>query len=610
MLIRHFPRSLSNRPSSLRLAALLASALLAFPATHASVWIPEGTAHTVTDTPAEQDAKMGWWREARFGMFIHWGLYAVPAGEWNGRRIGGIGEWILKDASIPIADYKALAAQFNPRQFNADQWVAIAKGAGMKYIIITAKHHDGFAMFRSKADPFNIYDATPFKRDPLAELAVACRKAGMKFGFYYSHDQDWTAPGGAVIGKTWDKAQEGNFEDYLRTKSIPQFKELLNNYQPAPDVIWFDTPTTEMTPALARQFIDLIKPAHPNLIWNERLGGGFKGNYRTPENHIPADGIKSREGLPEDWEVCMTMNGTWGFKKHDHGWKSPEVIVRNLADIASKGGNYLLNVGPTAEGVIPAPSVERLAEVGRWMAVNGESIYGTTAAPFKKQPSWGRITRKGDTFYLHVFTWPKDGKLTLRVANSAKSVRLLATPSATLASTATDRGLEISLPAAAPDRISSVVAVTLQGVIEEISHPPIAQAIDGTLTLQAADAEIMGDKLKLEDGREPNLGWWSDADSYARWRVAITRPGTFYPTINYACDNKDAGSEFTVGVDNLPPVTSTVADTGGWKTYLVNSLGQLRIDRPGTYTVSIQITRKPPGHVMNLRDITLAPALP
>ena len=440
--------------------------LLAFAApvaSHASVWVPEGTAHTPTDTPAEHEAKMGWWRDARFGMFIHWGIYAVPAGEWNDRRIGGSSEWILKDASIPIADYQALAAQFNPQRFDADQWVAIAKNAGMKYIIITAKHHDGFAMFRSAAHPFNIYDATPFKRDPLAELAAACRKAGMKFGFYYSHDQDWTAPGGAVIGKTWDKAQEGDFEDYLRTKSIPQFKELLNNYQPAPDVIWFDTPTTEMTPELARQFIDLIKPAHPNLIWNERLGGGFKGNYRTPENHIPADGMKGRDGQPEDWEVCMTMNGAWGFKKHDHRWKSPETLVRNLTDIASKGGNFLLNVGPTAEGLIPAPSVERLAEVGRWLSVNGESIYGTTAAPFKKQPAWGRITRKDRTLYLHVFDWPKDGKLTLLVTNTATSARLLAAPAARLTTVATEHGLEITLPAAAPDRINTVVADTLAG---------------------------------------------------------------------------------------------------------------------------------------------------
>ena len=594
-----------SRHALFRLLLALAAPL----ASHASVWVPEGTAHTPTDTPAEHEAKMGWWRDARFGMFIHWGIYAVPAGEWNGRRIGGSSEWILKDASIPIADYQALAAQFNPQRFDADQWVAIAKNAGMKYIIITAKHHDGFAMFRSAAHPFNIYDATPFKRDPLAELAAACRKAGMKFGFYYSHDQDWTAPGGAVIGKTWDRAQEGDFEDYLRTKSIPQFKELLNNYQPAPDVIWFDTPTTEMTPELARQFIDLIKPAHPNLIWNERLGGGFKGNYRTPENHIPADGMKGRDGQPEDWEVCMTMNGAWGFKKHDHRWKSPETLVRNLTDIASKGGNFLLNVGPTAEGLIPAPSVERLAEVGRWLSVNGESIYGTTAAPFKKQPDWGRITRKGDTLYLHVFTWPKDGKLTLPVANASTSARLLAAPAARLTTAATERGLEITLPSAAPDRINTVVAVALAGPLVEIAPPPIAQADDGRLTLLAAAAEITGDKLKLEDGHEPNLGWWSDTRSHATWTVRITRPGVFTPALLSACDAQNAGSEFTLALGDQS-VTGTVADSGGWKNYRAAPLGRLRIDRPGTYTVSLKITRKAAGNVMNLRAITLAPAGP
>jgi alpha-L-fucosidase len=477
----------------------------------------------------------------------------------------------------------------------------------MKYIIITAKHHDGFAMFRSKAHPFNIYDATPFKRDPLAELAAACKKAGMKFGFYYSHDQDWSAPGGAVIGKTWDKAQEGNFADYIHKKALPQFKELLNNYQPFPDVIWFDTPTTDMTPELATEFINLIKPAHPNLIWNERLGGGFKGNYRTPENHIPDSGMKGRDGQPEDWEVCMTMNNTWGFKKDDQAWKSTETLVRYLTDIASKGGNLLLNVGPTGEGLIPAPSVERLAEVGRWMTVNGEGIYGTTASPFKKQPFWGRITRKGDTLYLHVFTWPKDGKLTLPAANAATQARLLASPTTRLVtSNSPERGLEITLPATAPDRISSVIAVTLAGPLQEITPPPIAQAADGSLALPAATADIVGDKLKVEGSNEPNLGYWSNPGAYPEWRITMTRPGVFTPTLTYACNDKDAGSEFTLAVGDQK-IAGKVTDTGGWKNYRTVTLGQLRIDRPGAYTVSLKVTRKGSGNVMNLRTLTLAP---
>ena len=214
-----------------------------------------------TETPAQRDARMEWWREARFGMFIHWGLYSIPAGTWDGKQIPGIGEWIMNNASIPVADYKALAPEFNPTSFNAHDIVALAKSAGMKYIVITSKHHDGFAMFDSKANPFNIVDATPFKRDPLQELAAECRKQGIKLGFYYSQDQDWTAPGGAAY-KTgdhdppthhWDKAQDGDFDTYLHTKAIPQIKELFSNYGEFPAVIWFDTPTNDMTPAAARR---------------------------------------------------------------------------------------------------------------------------------------------------------------------------------------------------------------------------------------------------------------------------------------------------------------------------------------------------------------------
>ena len=319
-----------------------------------------------TETPAQRDARMAWWREARFGMFIHWGLYSIPAGTWNGKQIPGIGEWIMNNGNIPVADYKALASQFNPTAFNAHDIVALAKSAGMKYIVITAKHHDGFAMFDSKADPFNIVAATPFHRDPIRELAEECHKQGMKLGFYYSQDQDWTAPGGAAY-KTgnhdlpthhWDPAQDGDFATYLHTKAIPQMKELLTNYGEFPVVIWFDTPTPDMTPALAGEIVALLNQ-HPNLIWNNRLGGGYKGDTETPEQYIPAQGYPGR-----DWEACMTMNDTWGYKSYDNNFKSTETLLRNLIDIASKGGNYLLNIGPDSKGDVPPAEVERLHEVG------------------------------------------------------------------------------------------------------------------------------------------------------------------------------------------------------------------------------------------------------
>ena len=434
-----------------------------------------------TETPAQRDARMAWWREARFGMFIHWGLYSIPAGTWDGKQVPSVGEWIMNTASIPVADYKPLAAKFNPTDFNAHAIVSLAKAAGMKYIVITAKHHDGFAMFDSKADPFNIVAATPFHRDPIRELAEECRKQGLKLGFYYSQDQDWTAPGGAAY-KTgdhdlptyhWDKAQDGDFAAYLHTKAIPQLKELLTNYGDFPVVIWFDTPTDDMTPALAGEIVALLNQ-YPKLIWNNRLGGGYKGDTDTPEQYIPAQGFPGR-----DWEACMTMNDTWGYKSYDTNFKSTETLIRNLIDIASKGGNYLLNIGPDSKGDVPPAEVERLQAMGKWLAVNGAAIYGTHATLFGAEagsfsatekddegkpkfiPAWKwRSTTTADRIYIEIFAWP-DGSFHLdSVPRKVTGAYLLADPAhKALAVTKSGSGVDIQLPAKSLDPIATVLVL-------------------------------------------------------------------------------------------------------------------------------------------------------
>jgi len=359
--------------------------------------------------------KMEWWKEAKFGMFIHWGLYSIPAGEWNNRqtKIGETTEWIQCYMKIPVADYRSLAARFNPIRFNADTFVSLAKEAGMKYIVLTSKHHEGFAMFKS-SDPFNVVDATPYKRDIVKALAEACKKQGMHFGLYYSQAQDWNHPGGAACPGHWDSAQEGSFDEYLDKVSIPQITEILAAYKP--EILWWDTPC-EMTRERAARFAPILAK-YPILIMNNRLSEGIAGDLETPEQFIPATGFPGK-----NWESCMTMNGTWGYGANDHNWKSAEVLVRNLIDIASKGGNYLLNVGPTSQGLIPDPSVERLKAVGAWMKTNGEAIYGTTASPFRKL-EWGRCTVKKtagkNRFYLHVFDFPEDG--ILRIPGLASKV--------------------------------------------------------------------------------------------------------------------------------------------------------------------------------------------
>jgi alpha-L-fucosidase len=431
-----------------------------------------------------RDERMEWWREARFGMFIHWGVYAQLAGTWQGHEIGHGGEWIMNRAKISVADYHQVASKFNPVKYDPDAWVKMAKEAGMKYIVITAKHHDGFALFNSKASKWNIVDATPYGKDLLTPLAAACRKYGLKLGFYYSQAQDWNNPGGAVARKNasegwanpdsatidaytqahtghWDPAQTtASMSDYINNVAVPQVKELLTNYGDVA-VIWWDTPTG-MTDEFAGK-LQAVLPLQPAIITNDRLKRpNFPGDYKTPEQKIP--NIAELDG--KDWETCMTMNGTWGYKSYDNKWKTPATLIHNLVDIASKGGNYLLNVGPTAEGEFPKGSIDGLKAIGAWMKVNGDAIYGTKASPFGILP-WGRCTKKeqnGNTkLYLSVFDWPADGKLLVPgLKNPVTSAKLLANGTVLKTETTPD-GLVISLPRTAPDPIASVILLEAGG---------------------------------------------------------------------------------------------------------------------------------------------------
>jgi Alpha-L-fucosidase len=407
----------------------------------------------------QNDPKMQWWREAKFGMFIHWGLYAVPSGKWGDKTT--YGEWLMNSAKISRTEYSALAKQFNPVKFNAEEWVKIAKAAGQKYIVITSKHHDGFAMFKS-SDPYNIVDATPFKRDILKELADACRKNDMKLGFYYSQAQDWYHPGGAVSGgKEWDETHKGDMNKYVDRIVVPQVKEILENYGDVA-VVWWDTPMN-ITPDMAKKISDVLKK-YPNLITNNRLGGGVGGDLETPEQFIPATGFPGR-----NWEVCMTMNGHWGYNAYDDNWKSTTDLLLKLIDIASKGGNFLLNVGPNQYGVIPEVCQQSLKEMGNWLKINDDAIYGTQASPFPYL-SWGRATRKGQTIYLHVFDWPKDGKLIVPLGNKIIGARLLADAKTGLKIKVGKNNSVIQLPNYPPDKVASVVAIQIEG-------EPVVQSI-------------------------------------------------------------------------------------------------------------------------------------
>jgi alpha-L-fucosidase len=425
------------------------------------------SAQEVTQESASaKDARMAWWRDARFGMFIHWGAYAVPAGTYHGQRVGGIGEWIMSRGQIPIPEYEQFVHRFNPTQFDADEWVRIAKDAGMKYVIITSKHHDGFAIFDSKISSYDIIDATPYKRDALKALAEAAHRQGLKFGVYYSimdwHHPDAQGPNAPEYNsRTWTNP---NFDRYVESYMKPQLTELLTQY-PAIDVLWFDGEwVADWTDEKGQALLIYLRKIRPNLIINNRVGHSRQGlaglnkegrvglgDFGTPEQRVPP------EGLPGiDWETCMTMNSTWGFKSYDDDWKDTRTLIRTLIDVASKGGNFLLNVGPTAQGLIPAESAWRLHEMGKWLETNGEAVYATTVSPFG-QPSWGRYTAKRSKVFAHIFEWPKDGKLRLSGVKEKPARAYLLVDNEPLAIAQTDSGFVVQLPPVAPSSIASVL---------------------------------------------------------------------------------------------------------------------------------------------------------
>src|SRR5262245_55552693 len=415
-----------------------------------------------------------WFREARFGMFIHWGVYSLL----------GRGEWVMNKEDIPISEYEKLPSQFNPTQFNAHDWVKLAKDAGAKYITITSKHHDGFCLFDSKLTDYDVM-STPFKRDIMKELSEACRKAGIKMCWYHSI-MDWHHPD-YLPRREWETrpAAGADFDRYV-AHLRGQVEELLTGYGDI-GVMWFDGEwESTWTHAYGKELYALCRRLQPNVIVNNRVdtgrsgmaglsaGSDRAGDFGTPEQEIP------KTGMPGvDWETCMTMNDHWGYNSHDDRWKSSTELIRMLVDIASKGGNFLLNVGPTAEGLLPPPAVERLDAMGRWLDVNGESIYGTAANP-GLELAWGRCTMRetgsGTRLFLHVFEWPKNGTLVVPgLGNAIERAWLLASPKGSLEPRRRDSDLDIAVPAVAPDATCTVVVLDVRGRAI-VYRPPTVEA--------------------------------------------------------------------------------------------------------------------------------------
>ncbi|MBI1223951.1 MAG: hypothetical protein GC192_01825 [Bacteroidetes bacterium] len=473
----------------------------------------------LNESEAARNERMEWWREARFGLFIHWGLYAVPAGEWGDKNT--YGEWIRTSAQIPLETYNGFVDKFNPTKFNAHDWVQMAKDAGMKYIVITSKHHDGFAIFDSKVSDFDVM-ATPFKRDPLKELADECKKEGIKLCFYHSimdwHHPDYLPRRNWEVNRSTKGAKFDRYVDYMKA----QLKELCTNYGDAPHVLWFDGEwENTWNSDRGKDLYNYVRSLKSDIIINNRVGahrdgmagftapGQFAGDFGTPEQEIPATGLPG-----VDWESCMTMNDNWGYNKADKNFKSTKLLLQNLADIASKGGNFLLNVGPTAEGLFPDESIQRLKEMGKWMQKNGESIHGTVASPLGSY-DWGRVTMKanGDNtnLYLHVFdNGPNNRQIVLRgIANTPMGASYLADPSKKSPRfERVDDAIVLDLPSKLIDPINTVILLQLKGK-PEIHLPPVVKnklnyfvgSMEIMLASEGANTEIR----YTTDGTEPNI---------------------------------------------------------------------------------------------------------
>ncbi|MBV7533869.1 alpha-L-fucosidase [Chitinophaga sp. sic0106] len=526
-----------------------------------------------TASMKNHDQRIAWWREARFGCFIHWGVYSVPGGLWKGKQVGGYAEHLMRKEKISRGAYDSLLIRtFNPVDFDAEAWVKQIKAAGMRYVIITAKHHDGVAMYPTAIGDYSIKNSA-FKRDPMAELAAACHKNGLKFGFYYSHAFDWEHPD--APGNDWDYDNPGGDKDlhggrtwydvhpellpkavkYVNEKSIPQIKELIAKYHP--DILWFDTPH-KLPLSENIRILEAIRAVDNNVVVNGRLArsneysfGDYINTSDRPAEFYPVN---------DDWEAIPTTNESYGYSRYDESHKPVSFFIRLLAKAADRGGNLLMNIGPEGNGVIDPRDTIILHGIGAWMQRYGNSIYGTTASPLPIQP-WGEITAKNNQLFLHVFSWPANKTLTVGGLQGKVKKAWLMNTATVLKTTVVNNGTDvnISLPATAPDSINSVVVVEMEQV--KPTAATVSRLLDGsgvTNRLLAYDAQYRKGLTK-GDGKIANyfVGDIANPADKLTWKVRVTKAGSYSVTLKYRSTLPDAAFEVTTGSQSLKGSTTS-----------------------------------------------------
>lgn len=545
-----------------------------------------------------------WFEDAKYGLFLHFGLYSIAAGQWDGKNYYGITEWLQKRAKMPIAEYEKFAAQFNPSGFNAEKWVQFAKDNGFKYIVITAKHHDGFAMFGSKVSKFNIVDATPFKRDLLKELATACKKLDMKLGFYYSQSQDWHEAD--AIGNDWDfPGYKRNFQKYLDEKCKPQLKELLTNYGDVA-ILWFDTPQ-EITKEESQQLVDWVHQFQPNCLTSSRVGNGL-GDYQALQDHNLPTQIINRP-----FEALFTHNDSWGYSKLDKNFRSPKEILTTLLASNTMGGNLILNIGPKSEGVFQEETITDFNVVGKWLKRNNEAVYGSKASPFANM-QWGYITTKPGTIYLHILKWPKHGELRLPDAKVKFSkVNFLVTGTAVPFSSPQGE-LILKLPVKAPDELCTVIKINYSETLDPGDAIPVGNGY--TTTLIAEQATVQGLVKIVKDRWMEEFGdWhyanfvtdWKSQTDKAEWKLQVAAPGKYHVMLNYHYPSKNKVSEGVLTLDGVDAIYFQSLTTGdNVKNCFEHSIGVIDIKKAGTVMLGVFPSSVPESFI-KLWTIKLVP---
>jgi len=567
-------------------------------------------------TMKDHDARISWWREARFGMFIHWGVYSRAGGEWKGHKVEGYAEHLMRKEKVSRKEYLELAHGFDPVKFNAEQWVLHAKQAGMKYMIITSKHHDGFAMYDSKVSDFNVVKQTAWNKDPMAALSAACKKYGIKFGFYYSHAFDWEYPG--APGNDWeynnpagDKQLFGGLRwydlhpdllekarHYVDTKAIPQIRELIKKYHP--DILWFDTPS-KLPFSENLRILQALREVDQHVVVNGRLArdgdnnfGDYKNTSDRPAEFYPVTG---------DWEAIPTTNESYGYHKYDSSHKPAAFFIQLLAKAASRGGNLLMNIGPKGDGTFDEKDLHILRGIGKWMDVNGESIYGTAAGPLPLQ-NWGVSTLKGDKLYLHVLDWPADGKLYVGgLKGEAARIYPLGEPGKTWHGVVSnDKDLVIDVPRQAPDTVNTIIVVELKKGWQTDSVRCIAPNIPSTRLL-AFDATQHGKGFGFGDGKAGRfyVDGWSSKDQWLSWNFRAMASGTYHISFKYRT-GEGLGGAFQWQADGY--AGNYKIDTGGKDAVLTADLGEVSLSA-GVHELSIKPVDIPARQLMRLLEVDL-----